>query len=84
MRKTVRINAANEIGKTVEKSLDEYFRKLDGEPPHDIYDMVIGHVERTVIESIMVRANGNQSQAADMLGLNRTTLRSKLVKYGIR
>ena len=84
MRKKVRINAANEIGKTVEKSLDEYFRTLDGEPPHDIYDMVIGHVERTVLESIMVRANGNQTQAADMLGLNRTTLRSKLVKYGIR
>lgn len=84
MRKTAQVNPATEIGKTVEKSLDEYFRKLDGEPPHDIYDMVIGHVERTVIASIMVRANGNQTQAADMLGLNRTTLRSKLVKYGIR
>ena len=84
MRKTVRINGGNEIGKTVEKSLDEYFRKLDGEPPHDIYDMVIMHVERALIESVMVRANGNQTQAADMLGLNRSTLRTKLAKYGIR
>ena len=47
MRKTLRINTGNEIGKTVEKSLDEYFRRLDGEQPHGIYDMQhrgdIGH-----------------------------------------
>ncbi len=84
MRKTLRINGGNEIGKTVEKSLDEYFRKLDGEPPHGIYDMVITHVERAMIESVMTRTNGNQTQAADILGLNRNTLRSKLAKYGIR
>jgi Fis family transcriptional regulator len=84
VRKTLRINGGNEIGKSVEKSLDDYFRKLDGEPPHGIYDMVITHVERAVIESVMTRANGNQTQAADMLGLNRNTLRAKLAKYGIR
>jgi Fis family transcriptional regulator len=84
VRKTLRINGGNEIGKTVEKSLDEYFRKLDGEPPHGIYDMVITHVERAVIESVMTRTNGNQTQAADMLGMNRNTLRAKLTKYGIR
>jgi Fis family transcriptional regulator len=43
--------------------------------------MVIGHVERALLSSIMMRAEGNQTQAADMLGMNRTTLRSKLVKY---
>ncbi len=84
MRKTLRINGSNEIGKTVEKSLDEYFRHLDGEPPHGIYDMVITHVERAMISSVMDRVGGNQTQAADMLGLNRSTLRSKLTKYGIR
>ena len=81
MRKTIRLNGSNEIGKTVEKSLDEYFRKLDGEPPHGIYDMVIANVERSLIASVMERANGNQTQAADMLGMNRTTLRAKLAKY---
>lgn len=83
MRKTLRINGNNEIGKTVEKSLDEYFRRLDGEAPHGIYDMVITNVERAVISSVMERAGGNQTQAADMLGLNRSTLRTKLNKYGI-
>ena len=84
MRKTLRINGNNEIGRVVEKSLDEYFRKLDGEPPHGIYDMVIGNVERSLIVSVMERVGGNQTQAADMLGMNRNTLRSKLSKYGIR
>jgi Fis family transcriptional regulator len=84
VRKTLRINGSNEICRSVEKSLDEYFRKLDGESPHGIYDMVIGHVERTLISTVMDRTNGNQTQAADMLGLNRNTLRSKLAKYGIR
>lgn len=83
MRKTIRLNGSNEIGKTVEKSLDEYFRKLDGETPHGIYDMVITNVERTLIASVLARANGNQTQAADMLGMNRNTLRTKLAKYGI-
>lgn len=84
MKKTVRVNGTNEIGRSVEKSLDEYFRKLDGECPHGIYDMVITHVERALIASVLERANGNQTQAADMLGMNRNTLRTKIVKYGIR
>lgn len=84
MRKTIRINGSNEISRSVEKSLDEYFRKLDGESASGIYDMVIMHVERALITTVMQRANGNQTQAADMLGMNRNTLRTKLAKYGIR
>ena len=84
MKRTIRMNGGNEICRSVEKSLDEYFRKLDGEPPHGIYDMVIANVERSLITSIMHRAGGNQTNAADMLGLNRNTLRTKLSKYNIR
>ena len=81
MKKTVRLNGSNEIGRSVERSLDEYFRRLDGEPPHGIYDMVIAHVERALLASMLDRSNGNQTQAAEMLGLNRNTLRAKLAKY---
>ena len=81
MKKPLRVNGSNEIGRSVEKSLDEYFRKLDGEPPHGVYDMVITHVERALLMSMLERANGNQTQAADMLGMNRNTLRAKLSKY---
>ena len=81
MKKNFRINGSNEIGRSVEKSLDEYFRKLDGEPPHGVYEMVNAHVERALLTSILERANGNQTHAADMLGMNRNTLRAKLSKY---
>lgn len=84
MKKTVRLNGTNEIGRSVEKSLDEYFRRLDGETPHGVYDMVIATVERSMLAAILHRAGGNQTQAADMLGVNRNTLRTKLGKYGIR
>ena len=83
MKKGVRLNGSNEIGRSVERSLDEYFRRLDGEPPHGIYDMVIAHVERALLASMLERSNGNQTQAADMLGLNRNTLRAKLAKYNL-
>ncbi|CAG0963204.1 DNA-binding protein Fis [Burkholderiales bacterium] len=81
MNRRIRLNGSNEIGRSVEKSLDEYFRKLDGEPAHNVYEMVIGHVERALLSSIMERAGHNQTHAADMLGMNRNTLRAKLVKY---
>ena len=81
MKKAQGLNGTNEIGRSVERSLDDYFRKLDGEQPHCIYDMVIGHVERALLVSILQRAQGNQTHAADMLGLNRNTLRAKLTKH---
>ena len=83
MKKAVRLNGSNEIGRSVEHSLDEYFRRLDGEPPHGIYDMVIAHVERALLSSMLERSNGNQTQAAEMLGMNRNTLRAKLAKYNL-
>jgi len=76
-----RLNGSNEICRSVDRSLDEYFKRLDGEIPSGVYDMVIGHVERALLVSIMTRAEGNQTQAADILGMNRTTLRAKLVKH---
>jgi len=81
VKRNIRLNGSNEIGRSIERSLDEYLRKLDGEPPHGVYDMVIGHVERALLASMLERAQGNQTQAADMLGMNRNTLRAKLAKY---
>jgi Fis family transcriptional regulator, factor for inversion stimulation protein len=81
VKKNMRLNGTDEIGRSVERSLDEYFRKLDGEPPHGVYDMVIMHVERALLASMLERAQGNQTHAADMLGMNRHTLRAKLAKY---
>lgn len=78
MIKAKKINGHNAIAEAVDKSLNEYFVKLDGESPDDIYRMVIDNVEKALFANVMRRTDGNQTQAADMLGINRTTLRSKL------
>jgi Fis family transcriptional regulator len=57
---------------------------LDGQPPHAIYDMVLGCVEKPMLEYVLNKVGGNQSKAAEMLGLNRNTLRKKMAEYGLQ
>jgi Fis family transcriptional regulator len=74
----------NEIARCVRHTLDGYFRDLDGERPAGIYDMVISCVEKPLIEVVLHRVGGNQTQAAELLGMNRNTLRKKIRAYGIK
>ncbi len=69
------------IEQSIRESLEGYFRDLDGETPNDVYDMVIRLVEKPLLEVVMNHADNNQSRAADWLGLNRNTLRKKLVEH---
>ena len=62
----------------IETLLDKYFKDLDGENPNDVYDMVLHSVEKPLLIYIMNYAQGNQTRAAKILGLNRNTLRKKL------
>ncbi len=73
----------NEIAACVRRSLNRYFKDLDGEAPSEIYDMVISAVERPLLAFILDRSEGNQTRAADMLGINRNTLRKKLREHGL-
>ena len=72
---------ANELTDCVKKSLDTYFMHLDGQPPHAIYNMVLGCVEKPMLEYILNKVGGNQSRAAEILGINRNTLRKKMAQY---
>ncbi|MEA5098472.1 MAG: helix-turn-helix domain-containing protein [Burkholderiaceae bacterium] len=72
-----------DIQHAVQKSLEAYFADLGDQIPSSIYDMMILTVERPVLEVVMARADGNQSHAADMLGINRNTLRKKLLQHGL-
>ena len=72
---------SSEISDCVRRSLNRYFRDLDGENPHAVYDMVLASVERPMLEVIMKHAAGNQTVAAEMLGINRNTLRKKLNEH---
>ncbi|TAK81126.1 MAG: Fis family transcriptional regulator [Aquabacterium sp.] len=69
------------IEETIRTSLDAYFRDLRGTEPADIYDMVLKAVEKPLLDVVMQRADGNQSRAADWLGINRNTLHRKLVEH---
>ncbi len=72
---------SNEISDGVRRSLSRYFRDLDGQTPHAIYDMVLKCVERPMLEVVMKQAAGNQTVAADMLGISRGTLRRMLLEH---
>lgn len=77
------MNKENEIAACVERAMEAYLRDLDGETPSGIYDMVLACVEQPLIEKILHFAEGNQTRAAEYLGINRNTLRKKMAHYKI-
>ena len=74
----------NEMVRMVRKAIEGYFRDLDGEKPSSVYNMVINCVEKPLLESVLHRVKGNQTHAAEMLGINRNTLRKKMKVHGIK
>ena len=71
------------IDACVRESLHSYFQDLDGEAPDGMYDMLVRAVEKPLLEVVMTQADNNQSRAAEWLGLNRNTLRKKLVEHNL-
>jgi Fis family transcriptional regulator len=65
----------------VRDSVEQYFDDLRGVEPHDLHAMVLQAVERPMLEVVLKRADGNQSKAAEWLGINRNTLRRKLQEH---
>jgi Fis family transcriptional regulator len=65
----------------VRSSLEVYLRDLQGTEPDRMYDMLVSVVERPLLEIVMQHADHNQSRAAQWLGLNRNTLRKKLLEH---
>lgn len=65
----------------VKNSLERYFHDLNGEKTTNVYDMVISEVERPLLEIVMRHVKSNQCRAAELLGINRNTLRKKLKLY---
>lgn len=69
------------IDECVRETLDQYFKDLHGAEPHSLHDMLINVVEKPLLDVVMRHAEGNQSKAAEWLGINRNTLRRKLVEH---
>jgi len=69
------------IEECIRESLEGYFKDLRGVEPTAMYEMILRVVERPLLDVVMTKAEGNQSKAAEWLGINRNTLRRKLVEH---
>jgi Fis family transcriptional regulator len=72
------------LSSLTDECLRSYFANLNGHKPGDLYQLVIGEVERPLLCAVMAYTKGNQSEAAEILGINRGTLRSKLKAYHLQ
>ncbi len=71
------------LRESVDLFVRRYLDEMDGEMSTDFYDLVLSEVEAPLLQAVMEYTRGNQTRAANMLGLNRGTLRKKLKRYAI-
>jgi Fis family transcriptional regulator len=71
------------LSDNVRDAMEQYFQDLEGHEPSDLYDLFLTQVEKPLFEKVMDHTGGNVSRAAQVLGLNRGTLRKRLKKYDI-
>ena len=76
-------NSTSSLRENVETAMSNYFKHLDGQPVSDVYQMVMSEIEAPLLEQVMKYVRNNQTKAAQLLGLNRGTLRKKLKQYGL-
>ena len=67
----------------VRLALKDYFSKLDGHEVSNLHALVLSEVERPLLQSVLEHCGFNQSKAAQMLGLSRSTLRKKITQLGL-
>ena len=68
-----------QIDDCIRASVEQYFKDLRGAEPTDLHELILGAVEKPLLDVVMSHAEGNQSKAAEWLGINRNTLRRKLL-----
>ena len=73
----------SQLSHAVKHSIRRYLFELEGTQPSDMYNLVLRQIEQPLFEAILEHTKGNQSRAAEMLGLNRGTLRKKLRSYNL-
>ncbi|GAA5171615.1 helix-turn-helix domain-containing protein [Viridibacterium curvum] len=77
------MSSKNEISLCVARAMERYFADLDGEAVTGVYEMVLRQVEIPLLTAVMQQTGNNQTQAAEMLGMTRNTLRRKLIEHGL-
>lgn len=71
------------LSRLTQEALDNYFASLNGHKPGDLYQLVLGEVEKPLFKAVLGYTKGNQSEAAEILGINRGTLRRKLRTHNL-
>jgi Fis family transcriptional regulator, factor for inversion stimulation protein len=71
------------IEHSMRSSVDQYLRDLQDSEPQALHELFLTAAEKPLLEVVMQHAQGNQSKAAQWLGINRNTLRRKLVEHHI-
>ena len=82
-RRTGGMSAQEPLRECVRQAVESYFSHLDGHGTTGLYRLVLAEVEAPLLETVLIHARGNHSRAAEMLGINRGTLRKKLKQYGL-
>ncbi len=83
-RESEPVPAPDGLGEAARRQLRRYFAAHgDSLPPSGLYDRVLREVERPLLEEALRATDGNQRKAAQLLGLNRNTLRKKLINQGL-
>ncbi len=76
-------NANPTLREHVALSMQSYLKQMNGQPLNEVYDLVLTQVEEPLLRAIMEHTRNNQTKAAQVLGLNRGTLRKKLKRYNL-
>lgn len=79
----MRTSQARTLRESAERAITHYLKTMDGAPVSELYDMVLAEVELPLLQKILEYTRGNQSKAAEYLGINRGTLRKKLKAHNL-
>ena len=71
------------LSNAVQKAVANYLQQLNGQDVDDLYELVLSELEKPLLEEVMKYPRGNQTRAANLMGINRGTLRKKLKQYGM-
>lgn len=71
------------LSECITHSMKQYFEDLNGEQPNNLHAFFINEVEKPFLQVVMQQVEGNQTRAAEILGINRNTLRKKLKTHSL-
>ena len=75
--------AQKPLRSSVQQAVNKYLKELNNHDIDNLYELVLAEIEAPLLEEVMTYTRGNQTRAANLMGINRGTLRKKLKQYGL-